>query len=338
MFIKQILIYFPLVLIIFLAQSFFWVPTYDKQAVGNPERLKKYIRGSSGDAEILNPVISADTASSSINSLVFDGLIALDDKLEYRPRLATSWTQTEEVFLVVDPRYRLEKIKNRLPSSADWVDYIKTLLEKNQQGIKNIKAIELVPGKVIQGSIQVPILGSDGLPEVSQGRPRMEPIFYALRSPDRIKFTLNHIDQDFFNPIKKWIGEEYFEKFPYDDFISAKKKSQYNLLKTNFAKILPLTEHNPIISFNLRRGVRFHDGHEFDSGDVLFTYRSIMNVKTEEEFTYTILGVHDSDPANGIISFKSPMGKELLSREVGDEIEVNGSEYEITKIVAKKLQ
>ena len=40
MFVKRILIYFPLVLIIFLAQSFFWVPTYDKQAVGNPERLK----------------------------------------------------------------------------------------------------------------------------------------------------------------------------------------------------------------------------------------------------------------------------------------------------------
>jgi len=280
MFIKRFLIYSPLVLVIFLAQSFFWVPTYDKQAVGNPERLKKYIRGSSGDAEILNPVISADTASSSINSLVFDGLIALDDKLEYRPRLATSWTQTEEVFLVVDPRYRLEKIKNRLPSSADWVDYIKTSLEKNQQGIKNIKAIELVPGKVVQGSIQVPILGSDGLPEVSQGRPRMEPIFYTLRSPDRIKFTLNRIDQDFFNPIKVSIGEGYFKKFPYDDFISAEIASQYDRLKPHFAEILPLIEHNPIIAFDLRRGVRFHDGHEFDSGDVLFTYQSIMDVKT----------------------------------------------------------
>jgi len=280
MFVKRVLIYFPLILIIFLAQSFFWVPTYDKQAVGNPERLKKYIRGSSGDAEILNPIISADTASSSINSLVFDGLIALDDKLEYRPRLATSWTQTEEVFLVIDPRYRLEKTGNRLLGSADWVDYIKLSLEKNPQGIKSIKAIELVPGRVVQGSIQVPIMDGDGLPEVSQGRPRMEPIFYTLRSPDRIKFTLNRIDQDFFNPIKESIGEGYFKKFPYDDFISAKITSQYDRLKPHFAEILPLIEHNPIIAFDLRRGVRFHDGHEFDSGDVLFTYRSIMDAKT----------------------------------------------------------
>ena len=280
MFIKRILIYFPILLILFLAQSFFWVPTYDEQALGNPERLKKYIRASSGDAETLNPLISADTASSSINSLVFDGLIALDDKLEYRPRLATSWTQSEEAFLVVDPRYRLEKIEKKLPNSMDWLHYIKKLLEKTPQGIGNLKSIDLVPGLVVEGSVQVPISGRNGSPEELQGRSLMKPVFYTLRYPDRIKFTLNHIDQDFFNPIKKWIGEEYFEKFPYDDFISAKKKSQYNLLKTNFAKILPLTEHNPIISFNLRRGVRFHDGHEFDSGDVLFTYRSIMNVKT----------------------------------------------------------
>ena len=249
MFIKRILIYFPILLILFLAQSFFWVPTYDEQALGNPERLKKYIRASSGDAETLNPLISADTASSSINSLVFDGLIALDDKLEYRPRLATSWTQSEEAFLVVDPRYRLEKIEKKLPNSMDWLHYIKKLLEKTPQGIGNLKSIDLVPGLVVEGSVQVPISGRNGSPEELQGRSLMKPVFYTLRYPDRIKFTLNHIDQDFFNPIKKWIGEEYFEKFPYDDFISAKKKSQYNLLKTNFAKILPLTEHNPIISF-----------------------------------------------------------------------------------------
>ena len=80
-------------------QSFFWVPTYDKQAVTNPTRLIKYVHGSSSDAHILNPILSADSASSSINELVFDGLIALDDKLKYRPRLAKSWTQFEEAIL-----------------------------------------------------------------------------------------------------------------------------------------------------------------------------------------------------------------------------------------------
>ena len=280
MLVKRVLIYFPLVLIIFLAQSFFWVPTYDRQAIGNPERLKKYIRGSSGDAEILNPVVSADTASSSINSLVFDGLIELDDKLEYRPQLATSWVQTEEAFLVVDSRYRPKNTESPLSSSSDWVNYIKTSLKEKQQWISNIKAIEIVPGKVLQGSVEVPILDADELSKKSKGKPHSESVFYTLRYPDRIKFTLNSVNQDFFNPIKELIGERYFKKFPYDDFISANKPGQYELLKPHFSKILPLIEHNPIISFDLRRGVRFHDGHEFDSGDVLFTYRSIMDVET----------------------------------------------------------
>ena len=81
MIVKKILIYLPILLLFFLAQSFFWVPTYDKQSVNNPARLVKYIHGSSGDAHILNPILSADSSSSSINEMVFDGLIALDDNL-----------------------------------------------------------------------------------------------------------------------------------------------------------------------------------------------------------------------------------------------------------------
>jgi|TARA_R110000822_G_scaffold15251_2_gene52778 transcription elongation GreA/GreB family factor len=65
---------------------------------------------------------------------------------------------------------------------------------------------------------------------------------------------------------------------------------------------------------------------------------TIVNIDTDQEHIYTVLGVHDSDPTNGIISYKSPMGAELLTREVDDEIEVNGTYYEITKIVAKKQQ
>ncbi len=280
MFVKRILIFFPLLLIFFLGQSFFWVPTYDKQAVGNPERLKKYIHGSAADAEMLNPVISADSTSSSIENLLFDGLISLDDKLEYRPRLATSWMQTEEAFLVVDVRHNIRGIKKSSPTTADWVDYLIQSLKKNRQWSANIKSFEVIPGTTVKGTIQVPALGADGSPELLNGRPRMEPASYTLQQPDRIKFVLNRIDQDFFNPIQQLIGDDYFTEFPYQDFIHAENPNQLERLKTHFAEILQVTEHNPVIDFELRRGVRFHDGHEFDSGDVLFTYKSIMDFKT----------------------------------------------------------
>ena len=68
----------------------------------------------------------------TINDLVFDGLISLDEKLEYRPRLATSWTQSEEAFFVVEPRYLFKNIGNRLPDPKDWMNYIQTSIKGDE--------------------------------------------------------------------------------------------------------------------------------------------------------------------------------------------------------------
>ena len=84
MFIKRLLIFLPLGLILLMAQSFYWVPTYDTQSVGNPQRLVKYIHSSIGDAQILNPALNADTSSADITGLVFDGLRLISPQ----PRIA----------------------------------------------------------------------------------------------------------------------------------------------------------------------------------------------------------------------------------------------------------
>ena len=47
------------------------------------------------------------------------------------------------------------------------------------------------------------------------------------------------------------------------------------------------------------------------------------NVDNGETKTYTILGPDEADPAKGSISFLSPVGQALLSREVGDEVTVD---------------
>ncbi|MDA0692334.1 MAG: ABC transporter substrate-binding protein [Nitrospinae bacterium] len=277
--IKRILIYLPLGLILFLVQSFFWVPTYDKQAVGNPDRLVKYIHGSAADAEILNPILSADTTSSSITDLVFDGLIDLDDKLEYRPRLASSWTQYEEAYLVIDPSHA-KKNDLKAPSGMDeWGRWIQESLKSNDVWTQNLRSVEMVPGKTVKGQISLSLLDDAGSPLIKDGQPTTQKVEYDLQQPDRIKFTLYRIDQDFFTPVKKLLGEEYFQSFPYEHYIHAVSPSGRKPLASNYAEILPLTEHNPIIVFNLRKGAQFHDGHTFDSGDVLFTYQAIMNPK-----------------------------------------------------------
>ena len=100
--VRRILVFTPVVVILFLLQSYFWVPTYEEQTRGNPSRLSEFISGSIGDASILNPILSADSASSDINSLVFEGLLDRDENLHFRGRLATSWEIFEEVYFYVN--------------------------------------------------------------------------------------------------------------------------------------------------------------------------------------------------------------------------------------------
>jgi ABC-type transport system substrate-binding protein len=263
MIVKKILIYLPIFLILFLLQSFFWVPTYDKQAFENPARLIKYVQGSSSDAHILNPILSADSSSSSINELVFDGLIGLDHNLEYRPRLAKSWAQFEEATLTIDTSAFLPggKIVN-----TDWPNKLIAAFKKNIKWTKNLRSIEFIPTKTLKRVLTVSDTDTNE-------------ITYILHQPPRLKFTLEKIDQDFFKSIKDWLGQDYFKYFPYEKFIRAVEASQQKELELHYKEILPLTEHNPVIEFDLRTDVIFHDGHAFDSGDVLFTYNSIMEPK-----------------------------------------------------------
>lgn len=46
----------------------------------------------------------------------------------------------------------------------------------------------------------------------------------------------------------------------------------------------------------------------------------LVNVDTNEEFIYSIVGGVEANVDNGLISFNSPLAKQLLGKEEGDEI------------------
>ncbi|MDC7684090.1 transcription elongation factor GreA [Asticcacaulis sp. BYS171W] len=50
------------------------------------------------------------------------------------------------------------------------------------------------------------------------------------------------------------------------------------------------------------------------------------------EQTYRIVGEDEADPAQGLISYVSPMARALMGREIGDEGQVSGATVEITAI------
>lgn len=64
---------------------------------------------------------------------------------------------------------------------------------------------------------------------------------------------------------------------------------------------------------------------------------TVKEKSSGEEFTYTLMGAEESDPANGKISVHSPLAQGLLGLKVGQEAEVDlpmgTKKFKILKIV-----
>ena len=271
MFLKRLLILAPLALVALLLQSYFWVPSYETQAVGNPARLRTYIEGSIGDAKILNPILNADAASSRITDLVFNGLLDLDENLNLRGRLATDWTVTETAYLVARPDRRLAD-----GSPATAARLIKAIADARAAGglpglDGTLLSMQPLPAETRAETLSLPAADEPG---------GVMDVGVTLRVPPRVAFMLTRVDQDFFDRLEPVLGEDYFDDFPYAAHVSpveSASEAQRTQVAARAADLLPLAEHNPVIRFRLRQGVRFHDGHPFDAGDVKFTYDALMN-------------------------------------------------------------
>ncbi|MFQ5894988.1 MAG: ABC transporter substrate-binding protein [Nitrospinota bacterium] len=256
MLIKRLLLLVPLFITVLLLQSYLWVPTFSDQTKGSDRRLRQYIQGSIGDAQILNPILHADVSSGTIVDLVFDGLIDRDKDLKFRGRLATSWRIYEEAYFVPRPggpsaedlRQRIER--GRAVGRPKWV--------------ANIERVEIVPPAEEKTSVPTP-------PRKGKKQPGRAAVTIAY--PARVKLTLKKVDQDLFEELAALLGPEAIAR----DAAPFLKENLEGPIRRAALGRVKLTEHNPIIVFHLRRGVRFHDGHEFDSGDVRFTYEAIMD-------------------------------------------------------------
>jgi ABC-type transport system substrate-binding protein len=272
---KRVLIIAPLILTLFLLQSYFWVPTYEQQARGNPARFHEYINGSIGDAAILNPILSADSASSEIESKVFEGLIDRDQNLHFRGRLASSWQISEEAYFYVNGSATIPG--GTSPETPNIVTLLQAARqdrnlsdEKLKKSLANIKKISLIGPRDL--SITRPIR------DPADNRKKSEVIITAA-APARIKLDLARVDQNLFDNLTRLLGQDYFQSFSPETFLTTTPGLPEDQLRALAGELLPAVEHNPVIEFYLRPDVAFHDGHIFDAHDVKFTYEAILNPK-----------------------------------------------------------
>jgi ABC-type transport system substrate-binding protein len=250
MILKRILLLAPLGLVLLLAQSYFWVPAYETQVSRTPSRATKLVEASIGDARILNPILNADTSSARITDLVFDGLLDLDEDLRLRGRLAHAWRVSESAYLLVDEHARLTSGKPA-PARSLAQALRRALTAAGDGPVESVDIVEPESRTLIEGDARV---------EVSL--------------PHRVRLQLSRVDPDLMQRLRALLGPDYgagLERASWVVSHGAQPPAARWLEER-----LPLLEHNPEIEFELRRDVRFHDGHAFDAGDVRFTYAALM--------------------------------------------------------------
>jgi len=251
------------------------VPTYEQQTKGNPDRINEYITGSIGDASLLNPILSADSASSNIEGMVFEGLIDRDEELRFRGRLASSWEISEEAFFYVNGDYPVTESGQTSPQNL--VELLQkaqknknTFLPPLKSSLENIKEISLLPPRSFTTSKQLKLPNSKN---------KGTAVKFHVAAPARVKLLLSRVDQDLFKNLGTLLGKDFFNSFQGKKYLKADPLLETDKLKAVAAEILPAIEHNPVIVFHLRPDVKFHDGHIFDAHDVQFTFEALMNPK-----------------------------------------------------------
>ena len=104
-------------------------------------------------------------------------------------------------------------------------------------------------------------------------------------------------------------------------------KEEFQFLQKKVAEIEEMIKSSEII--DKRNG-------EFESVEFGCTV-TLVNLDTDEESKYRLVGPYESDISRGTISIASPLGRALMGKSVGDEVSFNAPggnrSYEVVKII-----
>jgi ABC-type transport system substrate-binding protein len=267
--IERWLIAIPLAVVALLLQSALWVPRYETQSTTNPKRLTHYIEAGLGDPQLLNPILSADNAAGEIENLVFDTLLDVDEQLRPRGELAHAWVITEEAYLAVLPGRALP---DGAPATPERVaERVRAALAASELA-GDVRAVEVLGPEARASVLSLVEVDEDMRPSESRVPVRVD-------VPPRVRIMLARVVPELFERLAATLGPRLLDPAGLAERVHPDEALSPEALAARLPELLPLTEHNPVVTFHLRRDARFHDGHPFDAGDVKFTYEAILEPK-----------------------------------------------------------
>lgn len=262
------------------------------------------------DAVMLNPILSADSASSLIEGFVFDSLITVDDNLNFIPRMAEKWEASKDgaiwtfylkkgikwhdgaEFTAQDVKFTIDSIMNPKVNSPRKSDY------------ELIKTMEVIDPYTIRFTLKesyAPFLASMGMgiipkhlferEEINTSKYNRKPIgtgpyrFKEWRSAEYIALEVN---------------ENYFDKIP----------------KIKKIKVKVIPDAN-IVQLQLRTG-------EVDTGGIepkdyeLMKKAQGLNTYLYDALAYTYLGFNLQNPL-----FQDVKVRQAISYAVDRDVIVN---------------
>jgi len=268
---KWLLIALPLAVLALLISSALWVPTYARQADNNPGRLTTFVRGMVGDVKHLNPIVSSDyDAQQLMSDNLFEGLVWADESLKLAPKLAERWDVTEDAFVAILPDRRL--MDGSAATAKAIMDHIEAARGDGRLGAaaSSIVGLDVVPAERREATETVLVKNAKGKDEPLD-------VEISVSVPARVRIQLSRIETRLFEALARILGKDYFEKPSFGDRFELKKPEQLAAVQSRLPELLQVGEHNPILTFHLRPGVRWHDGVPLTAQDVKFTYEAIVD-------------------------------------------------------------
>lgn len=280
--------------------------------VSADKKNEMYI-GSIGEPATLNPIQAADTASGAVTGVIFNGLLKYNANLEIEGDLAQSWAMSQRsTFFFATAPEAVQAAANMESQLADREAFHlrryavagnRLVLELSLPGVRDSQQLaalfgEARPLPVRTLSVVAPAALGSALREFSDAHPGLR-IVRMWSNGNLGEIAL--------------LGES-------DDAAAKLKAHLAGVTGGEGLVIEPVVAPDflaePEITFELREGVRWHDGAPFTSRDVAFTYDALMDdrVASPRKSDYDlVLSLQAPDERTVRVVYRRPFSPALES-------------------------